>query len=128
MIKLNTNFLLRIAFGFFFLMWGIDKVRRADLWASEDMLGSFYGNPGTITLLVLAVGVVQILVALALFVNFKVKIAALIALVMLASSVVVTIVPMVTYICTGGSPIPNLLFVDHYPLLAGAWAIYATSE
>jgi len=128
MIKLNTNFLLRIAFGFFFLMWGIDKVRRADLWASEDMLGSFYGNPGTITLLVLAVGVVQILVALALFVNFKVKIAALIALVMLASSVVVTIVPMVTYIWTGGSPIPNLLFVDHYPLLAGAWAIYATSE
>ncbi len=128
MLKLNTNFILRIAFGFFFLMWGIDKVRRTDLWASEDMLGSFYGSPGAISLLVLAVGIVQILVALALFINFKVKIAALVSLAMIASSVVVTIVPMVTYIYKGGSPIPNLLFVDHYPLLAGAWAIYATSE
>lgn len=128
MIKLTTNFLLRIGFGIFFLMWGVDRVRRTDVWANEEMLGSFYGNLGTLSLLVLVVGIVQILVAIALILNFKVKIAAILGLVMIVSSTAVTIVPLVTYICNGGSPIPRLLFVDHFPLLAGIWAIYATSE
>jgi hypothetical protein len=47
---------------------------------------------------------------------------------MFVASFIVTIVPLATYIVSGGTPIPNILFVDHFPLLAGAWAIYATSE
>lgn len=127
MKKLDANLVLRIAFGIFFLVWGIERLRRIGLWASEQMLGSFYGNAGTITLLVVIVAVIQVLVALALFANFKVKIAALVALVMIVASLAVTIVPLVKYIAMGGSPIPNILFVDHFPLLAGVWAIYAAS-
>ena len=125
MKKLDLNLVLRIAFGIFFLVWGIDKIRRADFWASDQALGSFYG---TITLLVVALAVVQVLLALAFFTNFKAEIAAVIALIMLASSLVVTFIPLVTYISSGGTPIPNILFVDHFPLLAGAWGIYATSK
>lgn len=128
MKKLDANLVLRVGFGIFFLVWGIERIRRAELWASEEMLGSFYGAPGTITLLVIVFAVVQVLVALAFFANFKAKIAAVVALVMFASSLIVTIVPLVTYILSGGTPIPNILFLDHFPLLAGAWAIYATSE
>ena len=128
MKKLDLNLVLRIAFGIFFLVWGIDKIRRADFWASDQALGSFYGRAGTITLLVVALAVVQVLLALAFFTNFKAEIAAVIALIMLASSLVVTFIPLVTYISSGGTPIPNILFVDHFPLLAGTWAIYATSK
>ena len=128
MKKLDANLILRIGFGIFFLLWGIERIRRADLWASEHMLGSFYGSAGTLIWLVIGLNIVQVLLALAFFVNFKAKIAAVVALVMIASSLVVTIVPLVTYICSGGTPIPNMLFVDHFPLLGGALAIYATSE
>ena len=128
MKKLGANLVLRMGFGFFFLMWGIEKLRRAELWASEEMLGSFYGNAGAIAWLVMAFAVVQVLIAVAFFANYQVKIASIVALVMIASSVVVTIVPLVTYICTGGAPLPAFLFVDLFPLLAGVWAIYATSD
>jgi uncharacterized membrane protein YphA (DoxX/SURF4 family) len=128
MKKLDANLVLRVAFGIFFFFWGIERIRRADLWASEEMLGSFYGSAGTLTLLVIVIAIVQVLVALAFFANFKAKIAAVIALVMFASSLIVTFVPLVTYILSGDTPIPNILFLDHFPLLGGAWAIYATSE
>jgi hypothetical protein len=128
MKKLNPNLALRLGFGFFFLMWGIERIRRADFWASEQALGNFYGSAGAINWLVIALGIVSVLLALAFFANLKAKIAAVIALVMIASSLIVTFVPLVTYIFSGGTPIPNMLFVDHFPLLGGAWAIYATSE
>lgn len=128
MEKLNTNLVLRIAFGIFFLLWGIERIRRVDFWASEQALGSFYGSAGAINWLVIALGIVSVLMALAFFANFKAKIAAVIALVMIASSLIVTFIPLMTYIFSGGTPIPNMLFVDHFPLLGGAWTIYATSE
>ena len=128
MKKLDTNLVLRIAFGIFFLLWGIERIRRADVWASAQALGSFYGSAGTLTWLVIALGIVSVLLALAFFANLKAKIAAVIALVMIASSLIVTFIPLVTYIFSGGTPIPNMLFVDHFPLLGGAWGIYATSE
>ncbi len=128
MNKLDTNLVLRIAFGIFFLLWGIERILRVDFWASEQALGNFYGRAGAINWLVIALGIVSVLLALAFFANFKAKIAAVVALVMIASSLIVTFVPLVTYIFSGGTPIPNMLFVDHFPLLGGAWAIYATSE
>ena len=128
MKKLDTNMILRIGFGIFFLMWGVEKLRRGDLWASDQMLGSFYGSPGSMKMLVMAFGAVQVLVALSFFTNCKVKIAACISLVMIGSGVVVTIVPLTKYLISGGVPIPTFLFVDHFPLLAGAWAIYANAE
>jgi hypothetical protein len=128
MKKLDTNLVLRITFGIFFLLWGIERICRADVWASEQMLGGFYGSAGTWTWLVIAFGIVSVLLALAFFANFKAKIAAVIALVMIASSLIVCFVPLVTYIFSGGSPIPTMLFVDHFPLLGGVWAIYATSD
>ncbi len=128
MKKLGANLVLRVAFGIFFLLWGIERIRRVDFWASEQALGNFYGSAGAINWLVIALGIVSVLLALAFFANFKAKIAAVVALVMIASSLIVTFVPLVTYIFSGGSPIPNMLFVDHFPLLGGAWALYATSE
>jgi uncharacterized membrane protein YphA (DoxX/SURF4 family) len=128
MKKLDANLVLRIAFGIFFLVWGIERIRRADLWASEQMLGGYYGSAGTITLLVIVLAIVQVLVALAFFANFKVKIASVIALVMFAASFIVTIGPLVVYIFSGGTPLPTILFVDHFPLIGGALAIYTTSE
>ena len=128
MIKLDVNMVLRIGFGIFFLMWGIDRIRRVDHWASDQFLGSFYGSSGSVAWLVIAVGIVQVLVGLAFFANIKVKMAALISLAIMATSLVVTIGPMAKYIWKGGSPIPSFLFVDHFPLLAGAWAIYATAD
>ena len=128
MIKQDANLILRIGFGLFFLLWGIEKIRRVELWASNQMLGSFYGSSGTNVWLVFAVGIVQVLVALSFLANIRPRNGAIISMVMIASSIVVTAVPMVTYIAQGGVPIPSFLFVDHFPLLAGALAIYVTSE
>jgi hypothetical protein len=128
MKKLDANLVLRIGFGIFFLMWGIERIRRVDFWASEKALGHFYGSAGAMNWLVIALGIVSVLLALSFFANFKAKIAVVVALVMIAASLIVTFVPLMTYFFSGGTPIPTMLFVDHFPLLGGAWAIYATSE
>ena len=128
MKKIDANMALRIGFGIFFLMWGIEKLRRTELWASDQMLGSFYGSMGAVTVVVMAFAALQVIVGIAFFANIKVKIAALISMAMITSSIVVTIVPLMTYIFQSGAPLPAFLFVDHAPLLAGAWAIYATAD
>jgi len=127
-ISISAGMVLRIAFGVYFLLWGIEKIRRAGLWGSEQMLGSFYGSMGSVSELVILVGIVQLLVALAFLANFKTRIASIAAFGMIASSLFVTFVPMVTYIFSGGTPIPNFLFTDHFPMLGGVWAIYATAK
>ena len=124
----DINSALRMGFGIFFMIWGVERLMRTDQWASANMLGNFYGHGGTVYGLVLTVAIVQLLIALAFFTNFQTKTASVVALVMISSSIVVTIVPMVTYLIQGGTPIPNVLFADHYPLLAGVVAMYATSE
>jgi len=115
---------LRIGFGIFFLIWGLDKVFRTDTWANPQMLGSFYGNIGAITQLVVIIGLVQILIAISFFANKHTDKASIAALVMIGASTLVTIVPLAKYVIGGGTPIPTILFVDHFPLLAGAYAIY----
>ena len=128
MNNINTNTILRIGFGIFFLIWGAERILRTDQWASPQLLGSFYGSAGTINALVLSLGIVQVLMALAFFTNFKVRIAAATAMVLIGSSLIVTIVPLLTYLVNGGTAIPYILFTDHFPLLGGAWAVFATSE
>ncbi len=128
MRNISAGTVLRIGFGIYFLLWGIEKIRRADVWSGEGMLGSFYGSPGSVTGLVILVGIIQLLVALAFLANFQARIASIVALVMIASSFFVTIGPMMAYICYGGMPIPSFLFTDHIPMLAGVWAIYATAK
>ena len=128
MKKLNANMLLRFGFGFFFLMWGVEKIRRLGLWGSDQILGSFYGSVGAIPLVVLAFAILQVIVGVAFFANVKVKVASIISAVMIVSSIVVTIIPLTKYIVYGGTPVPVFLFVDHYPLLAGVLAIFATSD
>ena len=128
MKKIDHMLFLRIGFGIFFLFWGLERSLRVDTWASENMLGSFYGSLGAISALVMIVGLIQILIALSFFANYKTKITSSIALIMVAASLVVTIVPLVTYLFYGGNPIPNILFLDHFPILAGLVAIYDHSK
>jgi len=128
MMNASAGMVLRIAFGVYFLLWGFDKIRRVDLWAAEKMLSTYYGNAGTLKAMIIITGIVQLIVAIAFLANFKTRIASIIAFVMVASSFSVTFMPIVKYLFSGGSPIPNFLFTDHIPLLAGVWAIYATAE
>ena len=128
MKKIDHMLFLRIGFGIFFLFWGLERSLRVDTWASENMLGSFYGSLGAISALVIIVGLIQILIALSFLANYKTKITSSIALIMVAASLVVTIVPLVTYLLIGGNPIPNILFLDHFPILAGLVAIYDHSK
>ena len=46
MKKIDHMLFLRIGFGIFFLFWGLERSLRVDTWASENMLGSFYGSLG----------------------------------------------------------------------------------
>ena len=124
MKKIDYMLFLRIGFGIFFLFWGLDRLLRVDTWANDAMLGSFYGSLGAMSVLVMIVGIIQVLIAMSLLVNYKTKITSGIALVMIGASLVVTIVPLVTYLINGVTPIPNILFLDHFPLLAGMLAIY----
>lgn len=128
MKKIDYMLFLRIGFAIFFLFWGLDRLLRVDTWANEQMLGSFYGSLGAVSALVIIVGIIQILIALSFLANYKTKITSSIALVMVAASLVVTIVPLVTYLLNGVNPIPNILFLDHFPLLAGLLVIYAHAK
>jgi len=128
MPKKKHGQLLRIGFGIFFLIWGLDKVFRTETWANSDMLGSFYGSIGTMTNVVIIIGVIQILVALSFFANKYTDKSAIAALIMIGASTLITIVPLVKYVISGGMPIPAILFVDHFPLLAGAYAIYSHAK
>jgi len=96
MKKIDYMLFLRIGFAIFFLFWGLDRLLRVDTWANEQMLGSFYGSLGAVSALVIIVGIIQILIALSFLANYKTKITSSIALVMVAASLVVTIVPLVT--------------------------------
>lgn len=123
--KANHDLLLRLGFAIFLAIWGLDRVFRADLWATEGLMGHFYGNLGLVVGFVAAIGALQVLIALSFLFNFQVKYTSLLLLAMLVVSTVVTIAPLVNYLVSGGSPVPAILFSDHFPLMAGAWAIYA---
>ncbi len=119
---------LRMGFGIFLGVWGFDRIIRVDAWASDSLMGSFYGEMGLMPLFVIALGVSQLLIALSFFTNILVKYSSVILLGMLVVSTVVTISPMMQYLLQGGNPIPAIIFVDHFPLLAGAWAVFAHSK
>jgi len=123
MIKLSNTAVLRIGYGIFFLVWGLERACRTSTWASDQMLGGFYGELGANYWLVFGVAIIGIIVALSFFFNIKTKITSWIALAMISASTVVTMKPLFTYLLTGGTPLPYILFVDHFPLLAGAWVI-----
>ncbi len=128
MKKMDHGLWLRIGFGIFLVIWGLDRVIRAKLWASDSLMGHFYGSIGLMTGFVIALGIVQLLIALSFFTNYQVRCTSLILFAMLIISTFVTIVPLFTYLFKGGNPIPSILFSDHFPLLAGAWAVYVHSR
>jgi len=123
--KEKHELLLRIGFAIFLSIWGLDRIFRAKLWASESLMGHFYGNLGLMISFVVGLGIAQVLIALSFFVNFQVKYTSLLLLAMLIVSTVITIMPLVNYLIFGGTPVPAILFSDHFPLIAGAWAIHA---
>lgn len=98
------------------------------MWASESLMGHFYGNLGLMHVFVISLGIAQLLIALSFFTNCMVKYTSLLLLAMLTVSTVVTISPLCHYLFQGGNPIPAIIFVDHFPLLAGGWAIFAHSK
>ena len=124
-MKYKHDVLLRIGFGIFLAIWGIDRIIRAQLWATESLMGHFYGSLGLITGFVILLGIVQLLIALSFFTNYQVRYTSLILLAMIIASTLITLGPMFNYLLFGGPPIPAILFADHFPLLAGAWAIFA---
>jgi len=124
-MKFKHDLILRFGFGIFLAIWGIDRVIRAPFWATESLMGHFYGSLGLITGFVIALGIIQLLIALSFFANFQVKYTSLFLLAMIITSILITLRPMFDYLLFGGTPIPAILFADHFPLLAGAWAIFA---
>jgi|GEM_PF-2544287 len=128
MSKNNHDLWLRIGFGIFLAIWGIDRVIRAKYWATESLMGHFYGEMGMMTGFVVVLGIVQIILAISLFTNYQVRITSLVLITMLLVSTLVTIRPLITYLINGGNPVPSIIFSDHFPLLAGAWAIFAHSR
>ncbi|NGX58240.1 MAG: hypothetical protein K940chlam3_01145 [Chlamydiae bacterium] len=126
--KENHDLILRIGFGIFLLIWGLDRFFRAEDWATESLMGHFYGNLGMQVVFVAGLGIVQVLIALSFFSNILVKYSSLLLLAMLIVSTIITIQPMMNYLINGGAPIPAILFSDHFPLLAGGWAIFAHSK
>jgi len=123
--KKKNALLLRIGFAIFLAIWGLDRVFRADLWASEGLMGHFYGNLGLMVGFVVGLGIAQVLIALSFLIDFQVKYTSLLLLAMLVVSTVVTITPLVHYLIFDGVPVPAILFSDHFPLMAGAWTIHA---
>jgi len=128
MKKLNHYLLLRLGFGVFLVVWGFDRILRVDMWASESLMGYFYGSLGLISVFVIALGIMQLCIALSFFTNYQVKYSSLLLLAMFGVSTIITIVPLFTYLIHGGNPVPGILFIDHLPLLAGTWAIYENSK
>lgn len=126
--KQDHFFWLRLGFGIFLAIWGCDRFLRADIWATESLMGHFYGNMGMMVGFVKALGIAQLLIALSFFTNYYVKYTSLVLFGMFVVSTFVTIVPLWTYLTQGGAPVPPILFADHFPLLAGAWAIFAHSK
>ena len=126
-MRKSHHLLLRIGFGIFLAIWGIDRIIRAPMWATDSLMGHFYGALGSMTVFVIALGILQLLIALSFFTNYKVKYTSLILLAMIVVSTLITLRPMFNYLLFGGAPIPAILFADHFPLLAGAWAIYVHS-
>lgn len=123
--KANHDFILRLGFAIFLAIWGFDRILRAELWATENLMGHFYGDLGLVTNFVAGLGIVQILIAASLLFNYQVKYTSLFLLAMIFVSTVITMTPMINYLVSGGPPVPAILFSDHFPLMAGAWAIYA---
>jgi len=126
--KLDHGFWLRIGFAIFLAIWGFDRVLRADMWATESLMGHFYGNLGLIKGVIQALGVLQLLIALSFVTNYQVLYTSLILMAMLIVSTFVTMVPMTSYLIYGGAPIPAILFADHFPLLAGGYSIYCHAK
>lgn len=128
MKKLDHYTWLRIGFGIFLVIWGADRIIRVNTWASSALMGSFYGGLGLMPIFVMALGAAQLGIALSLFSNRYVKHSSLLLLSMLSVSTLITITPLATYLIQGGNPVPSILFADHFPLLAGAWALFEHSK
>ncbi len=128
MKTINCDFWLRIGFSIFLLVWGIDRIIRVDTWTSESLMGSFYGDMGLMPIFIIGLGVAQVLIASSFITNYLVKYTSLVLLGMLAVSTFVTINLLYQYVMHGGTPIPAIIFVDHFPLLAGAWVIFARAK
>ena len=128
MKQCNHGLWLRLGFGVFLAVWGLDRIVRVDMWASESLMGHFYGAMGLMHIFIISLGASQLLIALSLFTNCLVRYSSILLLAMLTVSTFVTISPMLQYLFLGGNPIPAIIFVDHFPLLAGAWAIFAHAK
>lgn len=125
MKRFNHDFWLRVGFGIFLVIWGWDRAYRAESWATEGLMGHFYGDIGLIVNAIRLLGIVQLLLAASFFTNYLVKYSAVILMAMLIVSTAITLRPMFEYLINGGNPVPAIIFADHFPLIAGAWAIFA---
>lgn len=124
----NFGLWLRIGFGIFLAIWGLEFVLRADYWATESYFAHYYGNVDLISNAFLIAGVIQLIIAISFFVNSRVKCSSIVLFIFLIISTIATLGPLINYLVEGGYPIPALLFSYHFPLLAGSWALISSSH
>ena len=115
---------LRIGLGLFLLIWGLAKFMQKEMWS--QMYQVLYGF-NTASLLSLF-GIIQILLAVALLIGFKTKIASLLGGIMHISTTLVTFKMIMTpFQVPQGMP-PNILLFAAVPILAAFIALYYLSE
>jgi len=126
--KLNHDLVLRIGFAIFLLIWGFDLLLKSQQWATDSLMGEYYGRLGLQPGAVTALGIVQLIIAFSFLFHRWVKFTSILLFVMLLVSTLALLPSMLAYLSIGGTPLPAILFADHFPLLAGAWAVYAHNK
>ena len=120
----TASVVLRVGLGLFLLIWGLAKFMQKSMWT--DMYKMLYGFDTSSFLMIF--GIIQILIAVALFAGFKTRIAAVIGGVMHLTTIIVTIKMLFTpFAMPEGMP-PNILLFSSVPILAAFVALILMSE
>jgi uncharacterized membrane protein YphA (DoxX/SURF4 family) len=120
------TFALRIGLGLFFLIFGILKFVSSGPM-TQMVYPSFWGGL-SVNVLIYIIGVLQIILAVMLFVGWKTRIATAVLGLMHLGTVVVTFPRIITpFSFPEGGP-PNFLFFSAVPILAALIALFLQGD
>tara|TARA_Y100000310_G_C20693019_1_gene823643 strand:- start:3349 stop:3759 length:411 start_codon:yes stop_codon:yes gene_type:complete len=94
-MRTKSRLMIHVGLGLFFLAFGLVKFTDASFFI-DGPYKMFYGF-GFPLLFILAVGIIQVFMAIAYFANYKVKIASWAAVVMLGATILVTLPKILTF-------------------------------
>jgi len=116
-----ANIVLRVGLGLFLLIWGFAKFVQPEFWSKY--VPNFYGM-AVGTGLMSTLGAIEIIVAIALIIGWKTRLAAAIGGIIHLSTTVVTLKQIFNpYALVEGMP-PNIIFFGAVPILAAFIALY----